>query len=151
MKLLHDMQDAAVFRLFALGTVLGSAMAKGLTERGLTTARAEVIWRLHQTGPINQRQLSEILQCTPRNVTGLVDALEEQGLVERRPHPTDRRATLLTLTRDGETAGKEWTHQTRQLADDLFADVEPADLQRLVGTLDQILEKLGVPTNQSPD
>jgi DNA-binding MarR family transcriptional regulator len=35
---------------------------------------------------------------TPRAVTGLVDALVADGLVTREPHPTDRRATLVTLT-----------------------------------------------------
>ncbi|HZD23317.1 MAG TPA: MarR family transcriptional regulator [Acidimicrobiia bacterium] len=144
------MQTAAVFRLFALGTVLGSSMAEGLAEMGLTSARAEVIWRLHQMGPMNQRQLSEALQCSPRNVTGLVDALEEQGLVERRPHPTDRRAILVTLTTEGDTAGEEWTEGTQDLASDLFGEIPLAELEQFVGTLDKILEKLGVERGQLP-
>jgi DNA-binding MarR family transcriptional regulator len=35
---------------------------------------------------------------TPRNITALVDGLEEEGIVRRLPHPTDRRATLIELT-----------------------------------------------------
>ena len=41
---------------------------------------------------------------TARNVTGLIDALEHDGLVERLPHPSDRRATLVRLT----VAGTAW-------------------------------------------
>ncbi len=41
---------------------------------------------------MTQRALADALQVTPRNVTGLVDALADSGFVERAPHPTDRRA-----------------------------------------------------------
>ncbi|MEN3610618.1 MarR family transcriptional regulator [Plantactinospora sp. ZYX-F-223] len=43
-------------------------------------------------------ELSQALKCTPRNVTGLVDALEAAGFVARSAHPTDRRATVVSLT-----------------------------------------------------
>ena len=39
--------------------------------------------------------------ATPRNMTAMVDALEDAHLVIRRPHPTDRRATLVELSPDG--------------------------------------------------
>jgi len=141
-KLLHDLQDGALTRLFAVGAVLGPAMEKGLAEQGLTSARAEVIWRLHHRGPMTQRQLSDALRCTPRNVTGLVDALEYSGLVERLPHPTDRRAIHVTLTRQGEAAAADWTARHRELAKQLFSDVHRADLETLVATIDVVLEQL---------
>src|SRR5512133_1852278 len=87
----------ALERLFDLAVVLGDRMKHRLEQLGLTPARAEVLWLLNRGGPLTQRQLSQTLKCTPRNVTGLVDALEAAGLVTRKPHPTDRRATLATL------------------------------------------------------
>jgi DNA-binding MarR family transcriptional regulator len=132
-------------RLFAVGAVLGPAMAQGLVEQGMTTARAEVVWRLHHIGPMNQRRLSQALRCTPRNVTGLVDALEETGFVERRPHPNDRRATLVTLTKEGEDAAQKWTEESQKLAARLLADFDPNQLTQLTATLDLVLERLGVP------
>jgi len=71
-----ELARRAMDQLFEVAVVLGEAMARGLGAHGLTTARAELIWRLHEAGPMTQRQLSQVLQCTPRNVTGLVDALE---------------------------------------------------------------------------
>jgi DNA-binding MarR family transcriptional regulator len=123
-------------------------MAEGLADQDLTSARAEVIWRLHQYGPMKQRQLSEVLQCTPRNVTGLVDALEDAGLVERRPHPTDRRATLVTLTKAGQAAGDSWNHETKELATRLLAGIDSGQLSQLVSNLDQVLERLGAPISE---
>jgi DNA-binding MarR family transcriptional regulator len=144
-KSLHDLQDGALTRFFAVGAVLGPAMEQGLTEQGLTSARAEVVWRLHHLGPMTQRQLSDALQCTPRNVTGLVDALEDSGLVERHPHPTDRRAIHVTLTEQGEAAAADWTSRSRQLARQLFSDVNRDDLETLITTIDLVLDQLDAP------
>src|SRR5262245_10385932 len=99
----------ALERLFDLSVVLGDLMNRRLHALWLTPARAEVLWLLHRGGPLTQRELSQTLRCTPRNVTGLVDALQEAGFVARKPHPTDRRATLVTLTEKGQDVASAWS------------------------------------------
>src|SRR4029450_2887397 len=94
----------ALMRLFELTVRLGEEMEKGLVERGLTRARAAGIWQRHQQGPVTQRPPSQALRVSPRNVTGLLDALEAGGYVARGRHPTDRRATLVSLTDQGAAA-----------------------------------------------
>jgi len=126
-------------------------MDRGLSARGLTRARAELIWRLQRQGPMTQRELSQILQCTPRNVTGLVDALQADGFVERSPHPTDRRATLVTLTEPGRTAAAAWQGSYQELATLLFADLAAADLACFVTTIDRMLEQLRDATSVTAD
>jgi DNA-binding MarR family transcriptional regulator len=132
----------AVGRLFELASLLAGTIDQGLAEGGLSRARAEVIWRLHQLGPVTQRELSEALRCTPRNVTGLVDALEAGGLVAREPHPTDRRATLVTLTGRGRGIAAEWQAGYRELAGRLFAEVDATEVAGFVATLDRVLDQL---------
>ncbi len=66
------------------------------------------VWLLHQNGPSTQRELAEALGVSARNVTGLVDALVETGFVRRGPHPTDRRATLVSLTDPGPRVADGW-------------------------------------------
>src|SRR5260221_4585832 len=95
-------------QLFDLAVVLGEVMNNRLAEHGLTPARAEVLWVLHGTGPRTQRELSRILKCTPRNVTGLVDALEAAGFIERTAHPTDRRAIIGRLSEQGQLLIAGW-------------------------------------------
>ena len=46
-------------------------------------------------------ELSARLMVTSGNVTGLIDAMESEGLVARRPHPSDRRSTLIGMTPSG--------------------------------------------------
>ena len=47
--------------------------------------------------------LARSLHCHDSNVTGLVDRLEQRGLIERRRNPKDRRVKLIALTKVGET------------------------------------------------
>ena len=56
----------------------------------------------HLAEPRTMSQLADTLLCDNSNVTGIVDRLEERGLLERRPSPGDRRVKLIVLTRAGE-------------------------------------------------
>jgi DNA-binding MarR family transcriptional regulator len=134
--------DGAMDRLFDVAVVLGDMMNRRLAERGLTAARAELIWLLHHGGPRTQRELSQALKCTPRNVTGLVDALEAAGFVARGAHPTDRRATLVSLTRQGKTLVTRWHRDRDRGLAHLFGDTPRAELATFVTVLDRVLGHL---------
>jgi DNA-binding MarR family transcriptional regulator len=71
---------------------------------GLTYSRLELLGLLRCEGPAMMRELASGLGITARNMTAMVDALEQADLVVRRPHPTDRRATLIELTPKGAEA-----------------------------------------------
>ena len=59
----------------------------GLRSRGITYARLRLLSALRHGGPQRLLDLGGELGVTARHVTGLVDALERDGLVERLPHP----------------------------------------------------------------
>jgi MarR family transcriptional regulator, organic hydroperoxide resistance regulator len=65
----------------------------------LTEAQAVALREL--TGPMTSRELARRMACEPSNVTYVVDRLARLGLVERQPHPNDRRANQLVLTERG--------------------------------------------------
>lgn len=134
--------ESAVDQMFDLVVVLGDLMNRRLIQHGLTPARAEVVWLLHLGGPLTQRELSQALKCTPRNVTGLVDALEAAEFVVREPHPTDRRAILVTLADQGEALVASWHIDRNQSAKQLFHGVSAADLAIFVTVLDRVLDQL---------
>ncbi len=64
----------------------------------ITGTDLDALEHLEADGPLTQRQLGERLSLTSGAVTMLVDRLERAGWVKRRPHPSDRRATLLELS-----------------------------------------------------
>ncbi len=78
---------------------IGEHVRKRAAKLGLTAARATALREL--TGPMTISELAERMTCEPSNATFIVDKLEKQELVKRRPHPTDRRARQLVLTPEG--------------------------------------------------
>jgi DNA-binding MarR family transcriptional regulator len=144
---------AALEQLFELAVLLDEGMEHGLRERGLTAPRAELLWRLGRQGPMTHQSLSQSLQCTPRNVTGLVDALQESGFVTREPHPSDRRAALVSLTEHGNSAVMEMKNRFEQLAARVFDGLSADEMAGFVDTLDRVLSRLresvSVPASQA--
>ena len=91
----------------------------------------------HNPG-ITSRQLCAALDVMPPNLVGLIAALERRKLIERRPHPTDRRAVGVHLT----PAGAELTAQAERTAAQLEMDAtyRLTDAERK--TLIQLLQKI---------
>jgi MarR family transcriptional regulator, organic hydroperoxide resistance regulator len=69
------------------------------TTLGLTASQGTALCEL--TRPMTLRELAERMSCEPSNATFVADRLEEQGYLERHPHPDDRRAKQLVLTPKG--------------------------------------------------
>ena len=93
---------------------------------GLTLPRLRLVERLHCHGPAMMRTLADELDLSPRNMTALVDSLEADGLVARRPHPTDRRATMIELTAGGSEAAEAVLSPAMGAMSCLFTDLSPA-------------------------
>ena len=144
MKKLHKSTNAAkaLESLFEVAVRLTAAMDQGLAGWGLTRARAELLWNLRRTGSTTQRELSDRLRCSPRNVTGLVDGLEAAGLVSRSPHPNDRRATLVELTDDGRGLVSGWEAGQQETASELFGDLTKTEITTFLNTLERVLGRL---------
>lgn len=98
-----ETQVAAERMLCGLVNGLASQIGAHLRERavklGLTAAQATALREL--TGAMTLSELADRMSCEPSNATVVIDKLERQGLVERRPHPSDRRAKQLVLTAEG--------------------------------------------------
>ncbi len=73
----------------------------GLVHGGVSTAQLWVLMKLRYHGDLSISGLAELLGLGLPNVTGLVDRLEERGLVERHRDPDDRRVVHVTLTPAG--------------------------------------------------
>ncbi|MGI8576306.1 MAG: MarR family winged helix-turn-helix transcriptional regulator [Egibacteraceae bacterium] len=113
-------------------------------DDGLSWARMRLLHVLRTGGPQIMSRLSDDLAVTARNVTALVDALEQDDLVERRQHPDDRRATLVALTPQGEQLVRERFTAHRERAAELFARLdadEQQDLLHLMGRLTNALQE----------
>jgi len=87
---LHDM--IAGFRCAGTGRMV---------KAGVSMTHMHVMWLLEHHGDLHMGQLAELLDVSMSNATGIVDRMEERGLVERVRVPDDRRVVLARLTPSG--------------------------------------------------
>ncbi|MEV5238033.1 MarR family transcriptional regulator [Streptomyces cinnamoneus] len=99
----EEPQTLAERQLCGLVNDLSRRISDHVRERaarlGLTAPQATALREL--SGPMTMRELAGRMGCEPSNATFVIDKLECQGLLERRPHPTDRRAKQLVLSTEG--------------------------------------------------
>jgi DNA-binding MarR family transcriptional regulator len=80
---------------------------------------------------LKMRELSRLLMVTGGNVTGLADRLADEGLIERRDDPRDRRAYSVSLTAKGREQFRVMAREHEQWVTSLFAALQPQELQQL--------------------
>jgi DNA-binding MarR family transcriptional regulator len=137
-----DPQDLA--RLVAeFGKAYTRWICSELGHAGTTPARARLLAVLQCEGPSKMNELSTVLGVTPRNVTKLVDGLESEGLVARRPHPSDRRATIVSLTDRGAHVGKESAMADNAAAAWLYRQLGTGERRQMARLLRKLLDVLG--------
>jgi DNA-binding MarR family transcriptional regulator len=119
--------EASLDRILELTVLISRDATESLDRQGLTVSRAHLMWQLQQRGPCTQATLAADLQVTPRTITALVDGLVATGFVTREPHPSDRRAALVTFTERGRAAARALVDDHRRLARQLFGDL-PVDV-----------------------
>lgn len=132
-------------RLLQIGDLFQKDMARAFEGTSLTPTRVHLLWVLQHAGSSKQQTLAGLCGVSPRNITGLVDALERSGHVRRAPHPTDRRAVLVELTADAAKTMERMQREHEELNTTLLAAVAPADrdaLERGVTAIAQRLESL---------
>jgi DNA-binding MarR family transcriptional regulator len=105
---------------------------------GLNYARLRLLQALHCGGPAIMRDLGTQLGTSPRNMTAIVDALEDAHLVVRRRHPTDRRATLIELSPEGAREAEQELGPRIGAMSEIFADLSPAEREQLSSVLSKL-------------
>ncbi|GAA2021714.1 hypothetical protein GCM10009819_00240 [Agromyces tropicus] len=135
-------QPSPLDRILEIADLLERDLEHEFAGSSLSTARMRLLWQLARTGPSTQQALAARLQVSPRNVTGLVDALEASGYVTRAPHPADRRAVLVTLTDDADGLMREMERDHAELTSVLLLAVAPEDRAAFVRGIDAIAERM---------
>jgi MarR family transcriptional regulator for hemolysin len=108
----------------------------------MTRAKWAVLARLDRFEGLKQTELAEMLDLQPITLTRLLDGLADNGLIERRPDPDDRRAKRLYLT----PAARPLLERLTELGEDLMATaldgLAPAEVEAVLGHLTTVKENL---------
>ena len=136
-----DVSDAmaAATSIMRAQQVVLAAVDGALRPFGLTCARYEgLVLLLHsRQGALPLGKMGQRLMIHPTSVTNIIDRLEQQELVRRRPHPTDGRTTLAELTDEGLSLAERATMAVNEVAFGL-GGLSTGDLRHLM----RIIRKL---------
>ena len=104
-----------------------------------TLPRFDVLSQLHSANnALTMGELSSRLMVTSGNVTGLIGAMESEGLVVRAPHPADRRSTVISMAPAGERLFAEMIPVHHGWIDELLQLLSRAEMRQLLELLGRV-------------
>jgi DNA-binding MarR family transcriptional regulator len=132
---MYDIENSVGF-LLAKAYQRGWALFKEeLDAYEMTPPQFALMNFLWQKDGLTQVELSEVSQVDRTTVGGLIDRLAKLGMVERHPHPQDRRAHLIRLTQKGKELEAPLTEAAKRVTKRFTAGLEQDDLAKLIGML----------------
>lgn len=102
-----DLIDAIVTELQGAIREMRCSSTERLVRRNLSTTQVHVLWLLEHQGAMPMSRLAELLDVSLSAATGLIDRMEERGLIERSRVPDDRRVVLVRPAAGGRLALEE--------------------------------------------
>ena len=112
-----------------------------LKDLGVTQARWSTMVYLQQGGEgLTQRELASLMAIENPTLVRLLDSLEQQGLIERRPCPNDRRARRLHLTKAGVEFMDELSERAATLREEMLDGISDKDIEASLKVFHKIME-----------
>lgn len=140
----------ANFLLSQLGFHIAQTFATRLAPLGIAPNHFGLLMHLERGEGSTQQQLADVLGIHRKVMVGLLDDLEHRGLVERRRHPTDRRAHAIHLT----DAAHDLLPRARRIADqhedEILTPLDADERGHLVSVLQRLAEHTGNPAGVHP-
>jgi MarR family transcriptional regulator for hemolysin len=133
-----ELQSEFLEALTKASRKIRTAFNQRVTAHGLTYPRARALWRLAERPDMAQTELAFELELEQATTVRLLDRMEENGLIERRPSPIDRRVKLIALTAHGEEQATLVRSIADQMRQEVFADIDKDDLRGLTLLLQTI-------------
>lgn len=131
-----------LFVISDVGRLLRTYADHKARQFGMTRAQWAVLLRLERHEGLKQSDLAEILDIQPITLTRLVDRLCDNGLIERRPDPHDRRAKRLYLTAAARPLLDHIEAQVEELGDTVLAGIDKGSGSTLLAQLERTRENL---------
>lgn len=143
---LDYLEFAVGIRLLRFGRLIEKTIDGVATEHGLiVSGDYEVLSSLRRAhpDPLQPAALADRAMITASGMTGRLDRLEGYGLVERRPHPSDRRGVDVRLTERGREITDEVFAATVSALRDMMRHLPQPEIRTLSGLLRSLLAELG--------
>ena len=134
--------EVAVTELLSVTGQLTRRLRAVSNTRELTWSQVAIMARLEEAGPSTTADLARAESVKPQSMGGTLAAMEEEGLVERQPHPTDGRQILYALTDEGREAKRKVSLAKREWLLAAIAQLSRAEQKTLLAAVD-IIRRFG--------
>jgi MarR family transcriptional regulator, transcriptional regulator for hemolysin len=130
-----------------VGRLLRKAVDARAVELGLTSAQWHLLSTLARCeklnpAPPNQASLAELLEVEPITLSRQIDRLTAAGMLERLPHPTDRRAHLVRLTEKSWPVVRQFKDIATEVLGEAISGVSQSELNLMIASLERIRANL---------
>jgi DNA-binding MarR family transcriptional regulator len=130
-----ELVRSTAFLLARLGFQLKARKMDVFEEAGENVYQHGVLCTLDESPRETQATIADALGYDRSWLVGLLDELEEQGLIERRRDPSDRRRHLVSLKPDGKKKLAELRAISKRIEDDFLAPLDKSEREQLHGLL----------------
>ena len=133
------------FAPYLMNRIMGrynASLRHDLADLGLTTPKMRALAVLSVIEGLLIRQLAVYAVIEQSTLSRALDALEAEGLVNRRPEPSDSRATRVSITELGRATFEKMWPTMRNSYEQMFAGIEAEEHAAFVGTLQKILKNV---------
>jgi DNA-binding MarR family transcriptional regulator len=133
----HEAELRLWLRLLTCTTLIEGEVRRRLRDTfDVTLPRFDLLAQLDKApNGMTLGELSQRMMVSNGNVTGLAERLVEQGLLDRRASPTDRRAQLVSLTAEGRRVFRAMARTHEDWIADIFAELTSDDIEALMRLL----------------
>ncbi|WP_277641903.1 MarR family winged helix-turn-helix transcriptional regulator [Wolinella succinogenes] len=121
---------------------LKNRMNQRLKPYDLTAEQRLILLRLFEFGEMTQQQLCQKTFTEPSNITLTLRRMEGHGYVRKKPHPKDKRASLIEATPKALSIQKELERIGLEITDSLLLEVDPSEKETLLRVLQAMYQKM---------
>lgn len=137
------------FTLKDVSRMLGTYADQQGHVLGISRAQWTVLVRLQRHEGLKQSELADVLDLQPISLTRLLDRLAENGLIERRPDPNDRRANRLYLTPAARPLLERLGQLSKGLMETVLAGLDRKSREQLLHNLSIVKDNLRAAINRN--
>jgi len=108
----------------------------------ITIDQWAVLKQLYDKGEVNQRELATNTFKDHPTMTRIIDLLKAKGLIERKPHPADRRSFMIALTANGHAMVEDCLPEVQKIRMKAWENLSEKDFQEFKRILESIYQNL---------
>jgi DNA-binding MarR family transcriptional regulator len=133
----HKTELRLWLRLLTCTTLIENEVRRRLRDQfGITLPRFDLLAQLDRApNGMTLGELSQRMMVSNGNITGLVDRLCDQGLIVRRPSPSDRRVQIVSLTAEGQKFFRAMARENAEWIGEIFSELPGRDIEALMPLL----------------